>query len=115
MDQNLNAEIDQRLIEFQRLFHLQLPDKIEEINLTWRTLCDQWSDENVEQLHRFSHSLAGSSATFGASNVGQAARALEKELKAQLNKSSTPDEEKCTTITTLLAELTTEATSWSPR
>lgn len=114
MNQSLNAQLDQRLAEFQTLFHQQLPDKIEEINLSWRALCEQWSDENLEQLHRFSHSLAGSGATFGATTVSQAACALDKELRALIKEASIPGEEKRTAITALLAELTTVAASWSP-
>ena len=82
MDNPLSAELQQRLAELQAIFHAQLPDKIDEINNAWQALSREWSAEQLNNLLRMSHSLAGSGGTFGAHQVGQAARNLEQPLKA---------------------------------
>jgi chemotaxis protein histidine kinase CheA len=52
-----------------------------------------WSEESVKTLHRLAHSLAGAGATFGFLTVTEAARDLEKPLKAVVqNAAPHPDD-----------------------
>ncbi len=81
MDNQLSAELQQRLAELQEIFHQQLPGKIDDLQAAWRQLSEQWSIECLSQLHRLCHNLAGSAGTFGAHEVSQQARILEQRLK----------------------------------
>lgn len=91
MDSTLSAELQQRLAELQEAFRQQLPGKIGEIQRGWQKLSSDWSAEPLSQLHRMCHSLAGSGGTFGAHEIGQAARTLEQQLKALAAEGGGPD------------------------
>ena len=85
MDNTLSTELQQRLAELQAIFHAQLPGKIDEIKVSWEELRQNWSNEQLSKLHRMTHSLAGSGGTFGAQEVGQAARNnVSRHLPSQL-------------------------------
>ena len=59
----------------------QLPAKIVEIRTLWQRLAAQPNHEDLKTLHRLVHSLTGSGATFGYSDLSTASRVLELCLK----------------------------------
>jgi len=64
-------------------FAERLPERLREVEEGWRQVRETaWSEESVKTLHRLAHSLAGAGATFGFLTVTEAARELEKPLKA---------------------------------
>lgn len=67
-------------------FHAQIPDRIHKITRLWQELNENFDVEKQADLFRLSHSLAGTSATFGHSLVSQAAKALELSLQDIENK-----------------------------
>ncbi len=116
MDNTFSADLEQRLAELQAIFHAQLPGKIDEINTTWQALYREWSAENLARLQRLSHSLAGSGGTFGAHEVGQAARNLEQPLKALAAENPRPpDAETRQQLQSLLDALARTASQWQPQ
>ncbi len=61
----------------------QLPEKVREIEVVWQSLLEQeWNQDAVKTLHRLTHSLNGSSATFGFNAVRNLASTLETLLKS---------------------------------
>jgi len=75
-------------------FAQRLPERLREVDEGWRLVRETgWSEEAVKTLHRLAHSLAGAGATFGFLTVTEAARDLEKPLKAVVqNAAPHPDE-----------------------
>jgi diguanylate cyclase (GGDEF)-like protein len=87
-----------------------LNEKLAQIEDLWKDLArEQWEQERVETLHRYAHSLIGSGSTFGFHEISSAARALDNELKALLEKQALPDKTACENIATKLATLKTAA------
>lgn len=58
-----------------------LPEKVSQIRSGLDILRSDWDDELLRTLHRKVHSLTGSGATFGYSEVSDTARKLEQFLK----------------------------------
>lgn len=114
MDSKLTQELQQRLNELQLIFQQQLPGRLDELRQCWQQLMESWNSEELGRLHRICHSLAGSGGSFGAYQLGQAARALEQRLKAQLAEGERPDANTMRQLQQLLDELCKCATSWSP-
>jgi diguanylate cyclase (GGDEF)-like protein len=70
-------------------FAQRLPERLREVEDGWRQVQETaWSEEAVKTLHRLAHSLAGAGATFGFLTVTEAARELEKPLKAVVQKAA---------------------------
>ena len=110
----MDNTLSQRLAELQAIFHSRLPGKIATIRNGWESLREQWSTEQLGQLHRLSHSLAGSSGSFGAHEVGQAARELEQRLKALVASGRGPDKGEIGQIDAILVTLINRAEQWDP-
>lgn len=69
-----------------------LSSKVDEIENLWLDLAkDQWAQDNIATLHRFTHSLIGSGSTFGFTDVSNAARTLDTQLKSLLDLTDVPD------------------------
>lgn len=115
MDNTRSTELKQRLAELQAIFHSQLPGKIEAIRSGWEGLREAWSPEQLGTLHRLCHSLAGSSGSFGAHEVGQAARALEQHLKALAASGQPPNAEEFAQSSALIDTLVSTAEQWRPQ
>ena len=90
MDNQLSAELQDRLAELQEIFHQQLPGKIDELQTVWQQLNTHWTAEGLSQLHSLCHSLAGSAGTFGAHEISQQARTLEQRLKLLASEAGAP-------------------------
>jgi diguanylate cyclase (GGDEF)-like protein len=62
----------------------ELPNKLQQLRSIATRLNLQWDDELFRTLHRQTHSLTGSGATFGYADLSHAARDLELLLKTIL-------------------------------
>ncbi|MDH5259349.1 MAG: response regulator, partial [Gammaproteobacteria bacterium] len=110
----------QQLLELQKLFHQQLPEKISDISIVWRLLSDQDNLRlsDVSEWHRKVHSLAGSGSTFGAFSVSKAALELEVVIEALVeigeNSALVFSDSVKTQISILVTELEKSARKWQP-
>ena len=73
-------DIQARLQALRDSYTAQLPTKIGEIRSLWQRLAAQPDPEDLKTLHRLVHSLTGSGATFGYSELSAASRVLEQCL-----------------------------------
>jgi HPt (histidine-containing phosphotransfer) domain-containing protein len=77
----------------QEYFAGRLPDRLHEIEEAWRHVRESaWGAEEAKVFYRLAHSLAGAGGTFGFAAVTDAARALERRLKAVLHQGQEPQE-----------------------
>lgn len=116
LDKNTALE---KLAQLQLVFHQQLPDKLSSIENVWQALRDGDAGElTFSDLHRMTHSLAGTAATFGAIAVGAAASELELELKSLLsldeNLSAEIPPKLAHEVDSLIASLHHVAEAWQP-
>lgn len=114
MVRDINTEIQQRLGELQAIFRQQLPAALDELRLSWGALEEAWSEKELDNFHRCTHRLAGSSATFGAHELSQVSRALEIRLKEQLREGGAPTAERRAEISQLLQQLYSVAAALTP-
>ena len=80
MTNNMNQELfEEQLTALRKEYADQLPGKIREIEAIWDKLVQaEWDDEAFEIMHRMTHGLAGSGASFGFLTLSDAARTLER-------------------------------------
>ena len=118
----ISTEIDR----LKQSYCKSLPDKLLKIEESWQrvlTFCEAlktepglsslkqhgyslpWNREEVINLHRLVHNLAGSGATFGLHALGDAAHLLDLFLQAILQNINPPTPEQCTQITALIQRL----------
>lgn len=74
-------DIKTKLIQLRDEFFNSLPGQLDDIRRDYEALLKHWNNETLAELHRKTHSLAGSGGSFGVNNVSGAARALENALK----------------------------------
>lgn len=88
MGQN-SQDIQAKLQALRTAYAAQLPERIADIEASWRALGDACATpEPLHELHRKLHSMAGSAGTFGLPALGEAARSIEQRLKAWLKDSA---------------------------
>jgi diguanylate cyclase (GGDEF)-like protein len=74
-------KIAEKLKLLRESYLKQLPERLEEIDVCYRTLLrDSGVNEVVRNLHRLVHSIKGSTASFGFKKVSSAALSLDKLL-----------------------------------
>src|SRR5215207_5023818 len=79
-------DLEAQLGALRTLYVAQLPDKISHIAATWHAARDGAAEtESLVTLHRLAHSLAGYGGTYGFTQLGWQARALEGCVQALLN------------------------------
>lgn len=84
----------------------QLPDKLEQIDLTWRQLpFSRWDEDKFQTLYLLVHNLSGSGTTFGFSSVSDVAHSLEEYLKVLAQAKTVLGEEQQKCVQDLLEEL----------
>ena len=72
-------EITEKLKLLRERYFMQLPDQLSEIDICYEKLLKNPGDkEIIRNLHRLAHSIKGSSASFGFTDVSTAAKALAK-------------------------------------
>jgi len=62
-------------------FHAQIPERMEKIISAWNEVNDNFDNEKQAEFLRLTHSLAGTSSTFGFTEISGAAKKLELSLK----------------------------------
>jgi diguanylate cyclase (GGDEF)-like protein len=111
----MSSDLDLELRDLQQYFAGRLPERLEEIESTWKEVRDSgWALDPLRELHRLSHSLSGAGGTFGYPEVTRTARALERYLKECLESSGPPGEQAASRVETLLADLREAAHSPPP-
>lgn len=77
----------------RRDFADSLPERRASLETAWHTLqTADWDGDSLEAAYRVVHSLAGACETFGFSEPGQAARALNDYLNALVPSPVPPSE-----------------------
>lgn len=84
------AGIQERLAALRQEYLRQLPDKIHLALRTWNDYLAGRDPSHLTTLHRLTHSLAGSGATFGCEAVSQAARHFEIFVKSVMDSGLEP-------------------------
>jgi FixJ family two-component response regulator/HPt (histidine-containing phosphotransfer) domain-containing protein len=77
---------EQELATLRLGFAMRVPDRIAELETAWQKTYAEtiWHIEDLKEVHRLAHSLAGSGASYGFMAVAQTARALEVYLKTEI-------------------------------
>lgn len=78
---NPTAELQEKMRVLRESYAAQLPEKIRQIEAACAGYQSRSDEETLHALHRMVHSLTGSGATFGFSELSQVARVLEEYLK----------------------------------
>jgi diguanylate cyclase (GGDEF)-like protein len=96
----------EKLQALRQSYIQQLSGKLEAIEQAWQAVCIQDSQqETLELFHRQVHSIAGSSATHGLTEVSEIAREIELLVQYALEQSSTLSPEQSLHIHSLLYKL----------
>lgn len=97
------------MAELRKSFIEHLQGRGEEISQQWRDyLNTKYSPEILFPLYRNVHSLAGSGATFGFTELGQRARNMEIVLRARKESPQPPPPEEVQQLEILLAAILEE-------
>ena len=79
-------ELENELKRLRQEYLDNLPSRVIEIENLWHTLSHgHWSQANISDLHRHTHSLIGSGATFGFEAITRVARELDTKIKSLLH------------------------------
>ena len=95
-------------VDFQKLYQdyaEQLPAKIGEIDALWAQAAAGSGVDTMQSLYRAFHSLAGSGGTFGHSELGRCAKALEHVFEALLDDIAPPPSGTLSSLAPLLDRL----------
>lgn len=100
------TDISKQLKALQESYAAELPIKVNDIESLWKQLLEsQWNDALATDVHRMSHTLVGSGASFGYPDVSNTARRLEIELKALKQSGKAPDKQQQISIEHCIADL----------
>ncbi len=99
------AELQEKLRLLAVSYAEKLPDKLEQIEQTWRQLQSEWQVETLQALHCVVHSLSGSGKTFGFAELRRVARILETSLKEMLQLKVPANGQQCDRIKEQIGEL----------
>ncbi|MDM5177968.1 Hpt domain-containing protein [Massilia sp. DJPM01] len=82
---NMPTDLQARVALLAQGFRTRLPARFEQINAAY-ALCrsDMAGRAHWQELYRLLHSLGGAAGTFGAAELGLAARRIEEKIKTQL-------------------------------
>ena len=113
MPESTEALVEQ-LAQLRETYVAGLPEKVRRIEDAWHAVReDGWTARALDNLHRLSHGLAGSGATFGFASISSAARALEHNVKQILdtgvNGDGTAEARRTEDLAALAGALTTAA------
>ncbi|MBZ0104531.1 MAG: diguanylate cyclase [Sulfuricella denitrificans] len=97
----IKTDLAQRLQLLQDKFARQLPEKVQQLDTTWKMI-EAGDLSLLPRLHQCVHSLAGSGATFGFTELSRVSRTLELVLQKLLDSGSACGEEQRAQISTLL-------------
>lgn len=89
---NKPENIEEKLLALRKVYAQQLPGNVDDIESRWRLLNEgEWDWGAMQELHRVTHSVTGSGATFGFSDASDVARNIEKIFKSWLQENTIPD------------------------
>jgi len=81
-----DTDISKQLNHLQDVFKEQLPSRISAILDIWeRFTKGEAAPDALDKLHHMTHSLVGSSSTFGARNLSETAREIELTINSLVN------------------------------
>ncbi|MBI3914901.1 MAG: diguanylate cyclase [Chloroflexi bacterium] len=100
-----STEFEKQLQVLRDAYIESLPEKIRQLNIAWENLEKNWRVENLRELYRHAHSLAGSGATFGFSDLSAAAREGELFLQGLLENPALPSRAQAAQVQALVAEI----------
>ncbi len=76
------AQLEEKLKVLKHNFKSQLQQRMVQIRTLWKQVQDNVDAEQLKELHRQLHSLAGSGGTYGADSVSHQARIMEQMIRA---------------------------------
>jgi diguanylate cyclase (GGDEF)-like protein len=81
------TNVNDAMQALRNLYRKNLPEKLEEIRALWESIqqADKFDAEAFHTLHRMVHSLTGSGATFGLTEISTTARVMETTIKENLH------------------------------
>ena len=95
----------QQLQALRDQYAAALPAKLKSLREGLDTLCQHWDPELLATLHRDTHSLTGSGATFGYNDISHCARKLEVLLRQLAEENTSPQHPAIANIEALLIQL----------
>lgn len=105
--QNHNAgDLETNLKRLREQYLDGLPSRVIQIENLWRSLSrGQWRAEIIAELHRHTHTLIGSGATFGFERITLAARKLDRKIQSVSTFSIAPSVDEQSKIRRLISAL----------
>ena len=100
-----NMQYQEKLASLKSDYQKMLPKRLEEISQAWKKVSRENSEDQLEELCRLVHSLAGSGATFGYSLLSSVAKETEVILRQIQEKKVELDTFRKTEVDGLLNDL----------
>ncbi|MBI4690434.1 MAG: diguanylate cyclase [Nitrospirae bacterium] len=88
----MSEELKKKLASLRETYLRQLPEKIEHLEDCWNRILNGYNENDLKDLHRLAHSIAGSSSSFGYTEIGRTARSLESVFKNLIGKNRDIDD-----------------------
>ena len=101
----MSDEMEKQLAVLREKYLASLPSKVNGIRSLWVNILKDKDLLGVDDMHRMAHSISGSGATFGATQVSQSAKSLENYIKACISDECVFEAENISQIETLLSDL----------
>ncbi|MCW9025548.1 MAG: Hpt domain-containing protein [Gammaproteobacteria bacterium] len=99
-------DINEKLAQLQSTFLNGLPSKISEIEELWAGIAtNQHQDHHLKVLHKLTHDLAGTGASFGASQISEISKKIEEEVESLMLNEQSVSPHIIKTINPLITEL----------
>ena len=109
----LRPDIDTRLKDLHEKYAGSLAGKVDDLRQRWEHLQGAWSTGDADELYRLVHSLCGSSGNYQATDLANAARAVEQALLTIIYAERLPHQDEVAAVNGLFGDLGREATSWA--
>ncbi len=101
-----NKEFLAQIEELKQSYIAHLPEKMEQLKKLEKSLDEDLSNfESLKELYQLTHKLAGSSASFGLSELSERAYELEMFIKPLVKKNEALDKNSFEVYKTLLNSL----------
>ena len=82
----------ERELRLKKIYLETLPERLQELQDGMVALIDDANEQQLNQLHRIIHNLAGSSSTYGFESLGDKAGELEEWIEAFVDSKTLPTE-----------------------
>jgi diguanylate cyclase (GGDEF)-like protein len=103
---NAENELQQRLDALHQRYSEEIPSRIEHLRDLWNAARgNSASNASFKELHRITHNLAGSGATFGFKALSDTATTLDAFLQPVAETETSPTSEQCDHIELLLGKI----------